>query len=71
MIPTIIEQKFKSRKFIIALLLILCTSVLAFYKVMTGTEVTIIFGIVGSGYGFANIADKKLASNNSTTIVEE
>jgi hypothetical protein len=66
--PIVIEQKYKSRKFIIAILLTLCTTLLALASVLDGTNVTIIFGIVGSGYGLTNIFDKKIASNNSQQV---
>lgn len=51
--------KFASRKFIVAIMLTGCATYLAGTGVMDGNNVMVVFGIVGGGYGFANVLDKK------------
>ncbi len=52
-------MKFASRKFIVALLLISATTALGAYGRIDSGGITIVLGIVGGGYGLANVADKK------------
>lgn len=52
-------MKFASRKFIVALALIGCTTWLAGIGKCDGNNIMVVFGLVGAGYGFANVADKK------------
>lgn len=51
-------MKFQSRKFIIAILLIVCTTGLAIAGKLT-SDVMMVFMSVGIGYGFANVVEKK------------
>jgi len=52
-------MKFASRKFIIALALTGCATWLGGSGVMDGNNIMVVFAIVGGGYGFANVLDKK------------
>jgi len=52
-------MKFASRKFIVALVLVGCATWLGGVGVMDGNNLMVVFGIVGGGYGLANVADKK------------
>lgn len=56
-------MKFSSRKFIVAMVLTACTTYLAGIGIMDGNNVMVVFGIVGGGYGLANVADKKNGGN--------
>lgn len=52
-------MRFTSRKFLIAAALLGATTYLAGVGVMDGDNVMVVFGLVGAGYGFANVASKK------------
>jgi len=52
-------MKYGSRKFIVALLLIAATTGLGAYGKIDSGGITIVLGLVGGGYGFANVIDKK------------
>ncbi len=52
-------KRYRSRKFLIALALIGCTTWLASQGRMEGFDITVVFGLVGGGYGFANHLAKK------------
>ena len=56
-------MKYASRKFIIALLLIGATTWLASEKLMEGFDITVVFSLVGAGYGFVNYREKKGGKN--------
>ena len=53
------NKKYLSRKFIVALVLIGCTTYLAGINIMDGDNVMVVFGLVGAGYGMANVIGKK------------
>jgi hypothetical protein len=52
-------SKYGSRKFIIAMSLIACATILGMYDKMESGAIGLVFGLVGGGYGFANVMDKK------------
>ena len=52
-------MKYTSRKFIVALLLIAATTWLASERIMEGFDITVVFSLVGAGYGFVNYQEKK------------
>ena len=54
-------MKYASRKFIVALTLIACATWLGGIGMMDGNNLMVVFGIVGGGYGHANVADKKVS----------
>lgn len=53
------NMKFASRKFIVAMALIICTTVLGAYDKIESGGITLVFGFVGAGYGLANVMGKK------------
>ena len=54
-------MKYASRKFIVALTLTACATWLGGIGVMDGNNLMVVFGIIGGGYGLANVADKKVS----------
>lgn len=52
-------MKFASRKFIVALALIACATYMGGVGVMSGSNLMVVYSIVGGGYGLANVQDKK------------
>jgi len=65
LIKLIIDNKYTSKKFIVALSMIGCATFLGLQKdavgvsLLSGENIAIIFGLVGAGYGIANVANKK------------
>jgi len=52
-------MKFASRKFFVAIMLTACATYLAGIGVMDGSNIMVVFSIVGGGYGLSNVIDKK------------
>jgi hypothetical protein len=55
-----IDPKYGSRKFIVALLIIIVTFVLGLLSTLSGTQVTVILTAIGGGYGFTNLWAKRM-----------
>ena len=47
------------RKFIVAILLVLSSTALGMFDKLESGAIGIVLGLVGAGYGFANVASKK------------
>ncbi len=54
------SSPFKSRKFIIAVMLIISAVALTGFNRMDGSQAMVILSLVGGSYGYSNIASKKL-----------
>lgn len=55
-----VKSKFASRKFLIAVIILLCTTGLASGDKLDGEATKIIFAMVGFGYGLANVFSKTI-----------
>ena len=55
-----IDPKYGSRKFIVALLIIIATFFLGLTSTLSGTQITVILTTVGGGYGFTNLWAKRM-----------
>ena len=57
-------KKYASKKFSVACLLLAAVFYLTYTGNMQGTETGLLFGLIGSGYSLANLADKKTSKEN-------
>lgn len=58
-IKALVSNKFMSKKFMVAMTLLCVTMYLGMKGLITGENITVLFGIVGAGYGATNLANKK------------
>lgn len=64
---TTTTNRMLSRKFIVSLLIVLCTTGLASYDKLSAEDTKLIFAMVGCGYGLANVFSKTIDANNDNT----
>lgn len=62
-----IDKKYGSRKFIIAMLLVGCTTLIAIIQLIVCKDINFaavaaVYVVVGAGYGLTNVMDKKVGA---------
>ena len=62
-----VTKKYASKKFIVAMLLLITTALLTYTGKMNGADASIIFSLIGSGYALVNLSDKQ----NGTKVYDE
>jgi len=52
-------NKYASRKFMIATFILISATALCAYDKITANQLTLLYGLVGTGYGFVNYKESK------------
>jgi hypothetical protein len=58
-------MKYGSRKFIVAVMLIVSASALSAYDKLDSGGLTVVLGLAGAGYGMTNVASRKYDSDGT------